>query len=85
MFKDQAWTVAFSLISSLVVAMLVIPMLVSTLFREKKRKYLFNSGSAYSTGMKKFLEKIIEKRGMVIVISVILMVGTGFLIPQTWK
>ncbi len=38
MFKDQAWTVAFSLISSLVVAMLVIPMLVSTLFSDKRKK-----------------------------------------------
>ncbi len=38
MFKDQAWTVAFALLSSLVVAMLVIPMLVSTLFSDKKNK-----------------------------------------------
>ena len=38
MFKDQAWTVAFSLLSSLVIAMIVIPMLVSTLFTDKKKK-----------------------------------------------
>ncbi len=37
MFKDQAWTVAFALLSSLLVAMLVIPMLVSTLFSDKKK------------------------------------------------
>ena len=37
MFKDQAWTVAFALVSSLFVAMLVIPMLINTLFRDKKR------------------------------------------------
>ena len=36
MFKDQAWTVAFALISSLFVAMFVIPMLMNTLFRDKK-------------------------------------------------
>jgi len=38
MFKDQAWTVAFALVSSLFVAMLVIPMLVNTLFREKREQ-----------------------------------------------
>ena len=38
MFRDQAWTVAFALLSSLLVAMLVIPMLVSTLFPEKSKK-----------------------------------------------
>ncbi len=38
MFRDQAWTVAFALLSSLLVAMLVIPMLVSTLFSDEKRK-----------------------------------------------
>jgi HAE1 family hydrophobic/amphiphilic exporter-1 len=81
MFKDQAWTVAFSLISSLVVAMLVIPMLVSTLFRDKK-------GIVYTTPglqMKWYegvLEKIIEKRKMVILISVLMMAATGLLIPR---
>jgi HAE1 family hydrophobic/amphiphilic exporter-1 len=38
MFRDQAWTVAFALVSSLFVAMLVIPMLVSVLFPEKSKK-----------------------------------------------
>ena len=40
MFRDQAWTVAFALMSSLVVAMLVIPMLVSTLFSDAKKKVI---------------------------------------------
>lgn len=34
LFKDQAWTVAFSLLSSLVVAVLFIPMLFSRIFRK---------------------------------------------------
>jgi HAE1 family hydrophobic/amphiphilic exporter-1 len=33
LFKEQAWTVAFSLVSSLVVAMTVVPMLASRFFR----------------------------------------------------
>lgn len=81
MFKDQAWTVAFALLSSLVVAMLVIPMLVSTLFPDKKNK------ADKSTPLKfkwysGFLEKIVEKRKLVILLSVILLAGTAFLIPR---
>ena len=36
LFKDQAWTVAFSLLSSLVVAMTTIPMLTSRVFRSRR-------------------------------------------------
>ncbi|MCE5347288.1 MAG: efflux RND transporter permease subunit [Bacteroidales bacterium] len=81
MFKDQAWTVAFALLSSLVVAMLVIPMMVSTLFSDKKKKneisYPLKFGWYY-----RFLEKAIEKRKLVIILSVVLMAGTALLIPQ---
>ncbi len=38
LFKDQAWTVAFSLISSLAVAILVIPMLFTRIFRKDTKK-----------------------------------------------
>ena len=38
LFKDQAWTVAFSLISSLVVAILVIPMLSYKLLKPQRHK-----------------------------------------------
>lgn len=83
MFKDQAWTVAFALISSLFVAMLVIPMLVNTLFKEKKGK----EASRLSSPMQfrwypKFLSAVIEKRILVIVLSIVLMVLTAFLIPR---
>jgi HAE1 family hydrophobic/amphiphilic exporter-1 len=36
LFKEQAWTVAFSLMSSLVVAMTLVPMLASRMLRAKK-------------------------------------------------
>lgn len=83
MFKDQAWTVAFALISSLFVAMLVIPMLVNTLFKEKKGR----ESSRLSSPMQfrwypKFLSAVIEKRILVIVLSIVLMVLTAFLIPR---
>ena len=82
MFKDQAWTVAFSLLSSLVVAMLVIPMLVSTLFTDKKKKADMNSILFSFNWYKNFLEKTVEKRYLVIVLSIILMGLTALLIPK---
>lgn len=83
MFKDQAWTVAFALISSLFVAMLVIPMLVNTLFREKRK----NEPSRLSSPMQfrwypRFLSAVIEKRKLVIILSVALMILTGLMVPQ---
>jgi hydrophobic/amphiphilic exporter-1 (mainly G- bacteria), HAE1 family len=81
MFKDQAWTVAFSLLSSLVVAMLVIPMLVSTLFTDKKKKVDLNPPFRF-IWYKNFLEKTVEKRNLVIVLSIVLMVITAILIPK---
>ncbi len=81
MFRDQAWTVAFSLLSSLVVAMLVIPMLVSTMFSDKKKTVDLNPPVRF-LWYKKFLETIIEKRNIVIVLSAILMALCGLLIPR---
>jgi HAE1 family hydrophobic/amphiphilic exporter-1 len=81
MFKDQAWTVAFALLSSLLVAMLVIPMLVSTLFTDKKKDKNISSPLSFKW-YSAFLAKTIEKRGLVIILSVILMIITGLLIPR---
>jgi HAE1 family hydrophobic/amphiphilic exporter-1 len=80
MFKDQAWTVAFSLISSLVVAMLVIPMLVSTLFKDKKNTVDTSRPKRFQ-GYERFLRRSIEKRNLVILLSVLLMVASALLIP----
>jgi hydrophobic/amphiphilic exporter-1 (mainly G- bacteria), HAE1 family len=81
LFKDQAWTVAFALISSLVVAMLVIPMLVSTLFPDKK-KYEKISAPVKFTWYKRFLEKTIEKRGLVIILSILVLGVSALLVTQ---
>ncbi len=81
MFKDQAWTVAFSLISSLFVAMLVIPMLVSVFFTDKRKKNETVS-SLHFNWYEKILRKTIEKRNIVIVVSVLLMAASGLLITQ---
>jgi HAE1 family hydrophobic/amphiphilic exporter-1 len=81
MFKDQAWTVAFALLSSLVVAMLVIPMLVSTLFPDKKKKANMPAPLQFK-GYTRFLEKIVGKRKLVIFLAIVLMAGSALLIPH---
>jgi HAE1 family hydrophobic/amphiphilic exporter-1 len=81
MFKDQAWTVAFALLSSLVVAMLVIPMLVSTLFPDKKKNANMPAPLQFK-GYSRFLEKTVEKRKLVILLSIVLIGVAALLIPH---
>lgn len=81
MFKDQAWTVAFALISSLFVAMVVIPMLVSVLFPDRKHKTGVKSISQFNW-YTRFITRIIEKKAVVIVLSFVLMGATALLIPS---
>ena len=83
MFKDQAWTVAFALISSLFVAMLVIPMLVNTFFKGKKeQKYSQQVTPMQFRWYPEFLSAVIEKRKIVIFVTVILMALSALLIPR---
>lgn len=81
MFKDQAWTVAFALISSLFVALLVIPMLITTLFPEKRQAKVSTSALQFRW-YKSFLGKIIDNRKTVITLSVIMLGLSALLIPQ---
>jgi HAE1 family hydrophobic/amphiphilic exporter-1 len=81
LFRDQAWTVAFALISSLVVAMLVIPMLVSTLFSDKRKKAVSGAPVRF-TWYTRFLEKTVEKRTLVIIIAVIILGAAILIIPR---
>ena len=80
MFKDQAWTVAFALISSLFVAMLVIPMLVTTLFPGKASEKI-TSNTLQFRWYKGFLEKVLDRRYLVIILSLIILGITALLIP----
>ncbi len=78
LFKDQAWTVAFSLISSLFVAILVIPMLSVWLLKHEKSKKMTSVGFP---GYPRFLAKVLNNSGRIILIAVILVIGTYFLLP----
>ncbi len=81
LFKDEAWTVTFSLVSSLFVAILVIPTLYDKIFGRKKAMPLKNFSSVNIKGYSSFLKRLVQKRWWVIAASVILVAGTVFLLP----
>lgn len=78
LFKDQALTVAFSLISSLAVAVLVIPMLFARVF--KKAKATKEVKSIKFQGYRNFLDKVLKYRLVFIAISFVLVIGSYQLI-----
>lgn len=79
LFKDQAWTVTFSLISSLFIAILVIPMLYVRLSGKKIK--MEEVKSIRITGYSKFLRKLIRRRWLVIGIAGLLLILAGLLTP----
>lgn len=80
LFKDQAWTVVFALVSSLFVAILFIPMLVDKLIKNKPTEKV-SSKSLQFNGYTKLLNRILDRKGIVILAAVILMAGTVLLFP----
>ena len=79
LFKDQAWTVTFSLVSSLFVAILVIPMLYVQLSGKKVK--IEEVKSIRITRYSKILRKLVQHRWWVIGVAVLLLVVTGLLTP----
>jgi len=92
LFKDQAWTVTFSLLSSLFVAILVIPTLYERVFRKSETK---NQAQEVKVAMQEktahagklittyahMLNTLLDKRWMVVCISVIMVIGSYMLLP----
>ena len=70
LFKDQAWTVAFSLLSSLFVAIFVIPMLYHRYYR--KRALPKKSKSVQITGYGSVLSRLLRFRWIVILLAALL-------------
>ena len=82
LFKDQAWTVTFSLVSSLFVAILVIPMLYGRISgKRKKETEITETKSIQMAGYSHLLRRLIGHRWWVIAGAVGLLVITGFLLP----
>ncbi len=80
LFKDQAWTVAFSLLSSLLVAIFLIPMMYHRFYRNKKAPV--KSKSVRVGGYGRALEKILKVKWVVIFISTVAIVASFLLVPQ---
>jgi HAE1 family hydrophobic/amphiphilic exporter-1 len=80
LFKEQAWTVAFSLLSSLVVAILVIPMLSNRFLKLKMDSGAANKSITFP-GYGKFLEKVLAKRWQVIAGAFLLIVISILFLP----
>ncbi|MCK9639687.1 MAG: efflux RND transporter permease subunit [Prolixibacteraceae bacterium] len=79
LFKDQAWTVAFSLVSSLFVAIFLIPMLYHRFFMNKKRASI---SIQKKTGYSNFLTNILPHRWTIILSSLVLFGLSLLLIPK---
>ncbi|MFV0290055.1 MAG: efflux RND transporter permease subunit [Mangrovibacterium sp.] len=78
LFKDQAWTVTFSLVSSLLVAILVIPMLFTLFYKNTKNKPV---ETVQISSYGRFLGRVINQRWIVILFSVLLMLAGLFMVP----
>lgn len=86
LFKDQAWTVAFSQIASLFVAILVIPMLFAQFFRKdkvfaKERKVFSDEKHSNFKKYRSILEKVLNHKTAWIVASTVMILGTALLLP----
>lgn len=77
LFKEQAWTVSFSLISSLFVAILLMPMLAS----KYVTKPISGQGSVKIKGYGNFVGNLLKHRYTVVMIALLLVVGSYMLIP----
>lgn len=81
LFKDQAWTVAFSLLSSLFVAIIVIPMLSSRFIKGGFKPKKDNSSEKF-VWYANLLDKIIAKRIPIIIATFAIVGATSLLIPM---
>lgn len=86
LFKDQAWTVAFSQIASLFVAILVIPMLFAQFFRKdkvfaKERTVFSDEKHVKFKTYRSVLQKVLNHKTALIVASFAMILGSALLLP----
>lgn len=79
LFKDQAWTVAFSLLASLFVAILVIPMLFNFAYGKKKTTSGIKSIKIGWYG--NLLGKLLNLRYAVILVAALVIAATVYIYP----
>ncbi|MDR2287013.1 MAG: efflux RND transporter permease subunit [Prevotellaceae bacterium] len=78
LFKDQAWTVTFSLLSSLFVAVLVIPMMYRRISGKSEFKAV---KSIRMNWYSRLLTKLVRRSWLVVAIAVVLLAGSALLVP----
>lgn len=79
LFKDQAWTVAFSLVSSLFVAIFVIPALYHRFYKNKKAPT--KKRSVKMGGYSRFLDKVLKIKWIVVIVTTLVVIGSFLLVP----
>lgn len=80
LFKDQAWTVAFSLVSSLIVAIFLIPMMYERFYRNKKSPSKAKSIKLGNYG--RLLEKVLKVKWVVIILATVAIASSALLVPK---
>ncbi len=80
LFRDQAWTVAFSLLSSLVVAILVIPMLSHRLLRPSQNNNIQPKSYRFDW-YRHTLARMLDRRWQVILVAVLLVIFALIILP----
>jgi hydrophobic/amphiphilic exporter-1 (mainly G- bacteria), HAE1 family len=81
LFREQAFTVAFSLLCSLVVAILIIPMLYSRLYRKRSPFTATAKRSMQFSRYGHLLGRILDNKGWVL-LGALLLIGSGWLMLQ---
>ncbi|MBN1464726.1 efflux RND transporter permease subunit, partial [candidate division KSB1 bacterium] len=79
LFREQAWTVAFALLSSLAVAVLVIPMLSSKLMKGHERRVHLKS--VRFPWYPKLLRQILHRAWLAILVGLCMIVIAALLLP----
>lgn len=82
LFKEQAITVAFSLLCSLLVAILIIPMLYSRLYRKRSPFKKKEKTSLQFTWYARFLEGVLKRKLIILLATLLLMVAGWFMLKQ---
>lgn len=82
LFKEQALTVAFSLLCSLVVAILIIPMLYSRLYINRSPFKKSPRASVQFTKYGHFLEKMLKYKGWVLLTAALLILSGYFMMKK---
>lgn len=78
LFKEQAWTVSFSLLSSLFVSILFIPMMASKFLKNRPKKEV---RSVTIQGFGNLVGRFLDRRKLVITVTIIITVLSYLLLP----